>query len=94
MATIDKRSESETRLSVVPLESHALLPRGLQPVPFPWEKLTGKPLIYASLGTLVNGLKNVHAAILKAVGEFPDMQAVLSLGKNFNPDDNKHMTNT
>jgi MGT family glycosyltransferase len=44
-------------------------------------------LIYASLGTLVNGLNNVHTAILKAVGEFPDMQAVLSVGKNFNPDD-------
>jgi zeaxanthin glucosyltransferase len=28
---------------------------GREPVPFPWEKLTGKPLIYASMGTLVNG---------------------------------------
>src|SRR5262249_9445436 len=25
-------------------------------IPFPWEKLNGKPLIYTSLGTLVNGL--------------------------------------
>jgi zeaxanthin glucosyltransferase len=24
---------------------------GREPIPFPWEKLTGKPLIYASLGT-------------------------------------------
>lgn len=30
---------------------------GREPISFPWEKLTGKPLIYASLGTLVNGLE-------------------------------------
>jgi hypothetical protein len=30
---------------------------GREPVPFPWEKLTRKPLIYASMGTLVNGQK-------------------------------------
>jgi UDP:flavonoid glycosyltransferase YjiC (YdhE family) len=28
---------------------------GREPVPFPWDTLTAKPLIYASLGTLVNG---------------------------------------
>jgi zeaxanthin glucosyltransferase len=60
---------------------------GREPIPFPWEKLTGKPLIYASMGTLVNGLNNVYSAILKAVGEFPEMQVVLSVGKNFNPGD-------
>src|SRR5262249_17914806 len=51
---------------------------GREPIPFPWEKLTGKPLIYASMGTLVNGLKSVYRAILEAVREFPDMQVVLS----------------
>jgi zeaxanthin glucosyltransferase len=60
---------------------------GREPVPFPWEKLTDKPLIYASMGTLVNGLNNVYGAILEAVGEFPEMQVVLSVGKNFNPGD-------
>jgi zeaxanthin glucosyltransferase len=60
---------------------------GRKPVPFPWEKLTGKPLIYASIGTLVNGLNNVYSTILEAVGEFPEMQVVLSVGKNFNPGD-------
>jgi len=44
-------------------------------------------LIYASLGTLVNGLTNVYGKILEAVGEFPDMQVVLSVGKNLNPGD-------
>jgi zeaxanthin glucosyltransferase len=60
---------------------------GRESVSFPWEKLTGKPLIYASIGTLVNGLNNVYSAILEAVGEFPEMQVVLSVGKNFNPGD-------
>jgi zeaxanthin glucosyltransferase len=60
---------------------------GREPVPFPWEKLTGKPLIYASMGTLVNGLNNVYGTILEAVGEFPEMQVVLSVGKNFSPGD-------
>jgi hypothetical protein len=44
---------------------------GREPVPFPWKKLTGQPLIYASLGTLVNGLTNVYGKILEAVNEFP-----------------------
>jgi len=60
---------------------------GREPVSFPWEKLTDKPLIYASMGTLVNGLNKVYGAILEAVGEFPEMQVVLSVGRNVNPDD-------
>ncbi len=67
---------------------------GRKPIPFPWEKLTGKPLIYASMGTIVNGLNNVYSTILEAVGEFPEMQVVLSgmqvvlsVGKNFDPGD-------
>jgi zeaxanthin glucosyltransferase len=40
---------------------------GQGPVPFPWDQLTGEPLIYASLGTLVNGLDDVYKHILKAV---------------------------
>ena len=60
---------------------------GREPVPFPWAKLTGKPLIYASMGTLVNGLHNVYGAILEAVSQFQEMQVVLSVGKNFNPGD-------
>ncbi len=60
---------------------------GRKPVSFPWEKLTGKPLIYASLGTLVNGLKNVYSTILEAAGELPEMQVVLSVGRNVSPGD-------
>ncbi|MCU1226071.1 MAG: glycosyltransferase, family [Edaphobacter sp.] len=60
---------------------------GREPVPFPWDKLTDKPLVYASLGTLVNGLDHVYKTILGAVGRLPGIQAVLSVGKNVNPDD-------
>src|SRR5262249_26162769 len=60
---------------------------GREPIPFSWEKLNGKPLIYASMGTLVNGLKSVYRIILEAVGEFPEMQVVLSVGRNVDPND-------
>ena len=60
--------------------------KGREPVRFPWDKLTGKPLIYASLGTLVNGLDDVYKHILRAVGPLGDVQVVLSVGKNINPE--------
>ena len=39
------------------------------------------------MGTLVNGLRNVYGTILEAASQFPEMQMVLSVGRNFNPDD-------
>jgi UDP:flavonoid glycosyltransferase YjiC (YdhE family) len=60
---------------------------GREPVPFPWEKLSGRPLICASLGTLVNGLEHVYRAILGAVGPLSDVEVVLSIGKNIHLND-------
>jgi MGT family glycosyltransferase len=60
---------------------------GREPISFPWEKLTGAPLIYASLGTLVNGLNQVYSAILRAVEKLPWTQVVLSVGANLNLDE-------
>jgi zeaxanthin glucosyltransferase len=60
---------------------------GRREIPFPWEKLNGKPLIYASLGTLVNGLKYVYRTILDAVRTVPGVQLVLSVGNNIDMDD-------
>lgn len=55
-------------------------------VPFPWERLTDKPLIYASLGTLVNELEDVYKQILKALEPLAEhVQVVLSVGKNIDP---------
>jgi len=59
---------------------------GHAPIPFPWHKLNGKPLIYASLGTLVNGLDHVYKTILEAVERIPDVQVVLSIGKHIDLD--------
>jgi zeaxanthin glucosyltransferase len=60
---------------------------GRNAVPFAWEKLTGAPLIYASLGTLVNGLAHIHRTILDAAGKLPGMQMVFSTGRNIRPGD-------
>jgi zeaxanthin glucosyltransferase len=47
---------------------------------FPWDRLTGEPLVYASMGTLQNGLEAVFSAIAQAVTPRPGMQLVLSIG--------------
>ena len=60
---------------------------GREPISFPWEKLNGNPLVYASMGTLVNGLERVYKTILQAVGQLSDIQVVLSVGKNLKLDD-------
>jgi MGT family glycosyltransferase len=60
--------------------------QGRLKAPFPWKKLTGKPLVYASLGTIVNGLEHVYRIILEAMGKFPETQTVLSIGRNIDPD--------
>jgi zeaxanthin glucosyltransferase len=60
--------------------------RGREPVPFPWERLREKPLIYASLGTLVNGLEQIYRTILDAVGPLSRYQLVLSVGNNVSLD--------
>jgi MGT family glycosyltransferase len=59
---------------------------GRRQVLFPWGELTDKPLIYASLGTLVNGLDDVYKHILEAVEALRDVQVVLAVGKNINPE--------
>jgi zeaxanthin glucosyltransferase len=52
--------------------------------PFPWERLDGRSLIYASMGTLQNGMDWVFRAILEACDGL-DAQLVLSLGGNMDP---------
>jgi zeaxanthin glucosyltransferase len=53
-------------------------------VEFPWERLTGEPLIYASMGTLQNGSERVFQTIV-AAAEAPGRQLVLSIGHNLSP---------
>lgn len=55
------------------------------PVPFPWEKLTGQPLIYASMGTLQNRLVDVFEKIASACQGL-DAQLVITLGGSGTPE--------
>lgn len=52
---------------------------GRAAVAFPFEELTGRPLVYASLGTLQNRLQPVFQAIVTACRDL-DVQLVLSAG--------------
>jgi zeaxanthin glucosyltransferase len=60
---------------------------GRESVAFPWERLTGEPLIYASMGTLVNGLTDVFRNVLKATAAISGRQLVLSIGTHIQIDD-------
>ena len=55
------------------------------PVNFPWEKLDGRPLVYASLGTLQNGSERIFKIIAEACARLP-LQLVISLGGGLAPD--------
>jgi zeaxanthin glucosyltransferase len=59
---------------------------GREYIPFAWEKLNEKPLIYASLGTLLNGLLQIHRAIVGAAHKLPELQFVFSIGRNVDPE--------
>jgi hypothetical protein len=52
---------------------------------FPWERLTGERLVYASMGTVQNGLADVFRAIVAAASKHKDVQLVLSIGNNLDP---------
>lgn len=54
-------------------------------VPFPYDRLTGQPLIYVSLGTIQNRLLWVFRMIAEACKDL-DVQLVISLGGGHGPD--------
>jgi MGT family glycosyltransferase len=55
-----------------------------QPVLFPWEKLDGRPLIYASLGTLQNGKERLFRTFAEACRTL-DCQLVITHGGGLDP---------
>ena len=55
------------------------------PVEFPWERLNGRPLIYASLGTLQNGSESIFRTIADGCAGL-DAQLVISLGGGLEPE--------
>ena len=59
--------------------------KGRKEEDFPWERLTGEPLIYASMGTLLNGQADVFRTIIAALAKHRDLQLVLSIGDQLDP---------
>src|SRR5215472_6937402 len=58
---------------------------GRAKVDFPWEQLTGEPVIYASMGTILNGQVDVFRTIVAAVAKNKNLQLVLSIGDQVDP---------
>jgi len=58
---------------------------GRIPCEFPWDRLTGEALVYASMGTLQNGIEEVFSTIAEAVRRIPNVQLVMPVGPNVDP---------
>ena len=56
-----------------------------EPTPFPFKKLTGQPLIYASMGTIQNRLLEIFHYIAEACNGL-DAQLIISLGGSASPE--------
>ncbi|MDE3200706.1 MAG: glycosyltransferase [Acidobacteriota bacterium] len=54
-------------------------------IDFPWERLDGRPLIYASLGTLQNGFEALFRKIAEACSGL-EAQLVIALGGRLDPE--------
>jgi len=60
--------------------------KGRLDFPFPWDQLTGGPIVYASMGTVQIGNSDVFSAIAAAVSKHRDLQLVLSIGNLLRPE--------
>src|SRR6267378_4488523 len=60
--------------------------KGREKLDFPWKRLTGEPLIYASMGTILNGRLDVFRTIVAAVAKHKGLQLVLSVGDQVDPE--------
>ena len=58
---------------------------GRAKVDFPWDRLTGEPIIYASMGTILNGQVDVFRTIVAAITKNNNLQLVLSVGDQIDP---------
>src|SRR5215468_5010842 len=59
--------------------------RGRMDFEFPWQQLTGEPIVYASMGTLQNGLVDIFRSITQAASKLKELQFVLAVGGQLNP---------
>lgn len=61
-------------------------PASREPADFPWDRLTGQPLIYASMGTIQNRQLGLFETIAAACSRL-DAQLVMALGGGSRPED-------
>jgi zeaxanthin glucosyltransferase len=54
--------------------------KGRTEVPFPWDRLTGEPIVYASMGTIQTGNADIFRTIAASVLKLKGLQLVLSIG--------------
>ncbi len=59
---------------------------GRIPVAFPWERLTGEPIVYVSMGTLQNGVTEIFRAIAASARRLKNLQFVLAIGNQLTPE--------
>ncbi len=60
--------------------------KGRLEFPFPWDQLTGEPIVYASMGTVQVGNPDVLRTIAAAVSKHKGLQLVLSIGNALHPE--------
>jgi zeaxanthin glucosyltransferase len=60
--------------------------KGRLDFPFPWDRLTGEPIVYASMGTVQVGNADVFSAIAAAVSKHKGLQLVLAIGNVLRPE--------
>ncbi|MES1256846.1 MAG: nucleotide disphospho-sugar-binding domain-containing protein [Acidobacteriota bacterium] len=84
-----QNAEFDFPRQALPLSFHYVgplhLPRG-NAIEFPWNRLDGRPLVYGSLGTVVNRHRHVYRVIAEACADL-EAQLVLSLGGSGNPEE-------
>jgi zeaxanthin glucosyltransferase len=60
--------------------------KGREEIYFPWDRLTGEPLIYASMGTILNGQAEIFQTIVAGIAKHKGVQLVLSIGDQLEPE--------
>ena len=60
--------------------------KGRPELNFPWDRLTGEPIAYASMGTVQNGNAQLFRTIVAAVSKHKGLQLVLAIGNVLRPE--------
>ena len=60
--------------------------KGRPELNFPWDRLTGEPIVYASMGTVQNGNAQIFRTIADAVSKHSSLQLVLAIGNVLRPE--------